>query len=184
ELLADREAELPPAPYFRARLTASGGRDRFPQQGGRLWLADALGGPSARHPRGQTSCRQARSHRRPAHMGTDAHPPSPRSLPRPRRRRCARRPAMGREPSRTSCCLSTPCQKPSVGCSSMGSKPRSSVANSASSATLPASLNSPSSASPFVVYAKPPAHSGDLERSIRSIMNTDSGDHEHPLALA
>jgi hypothetical protein len=28
------------------------------------------------------------------------------------------------------------------------------------------------------------AHSGDLERSIRSIMNTDSGDHEHPLALA
>jgi hypothetical protein len=29
-----------------------------------------------------------------------------------------------------------------------------------------------------------PAHSGDLERSIRSIMNTDSGDHEHPLALA
>jgi hypothetical protein len=32
--------------------------------------------------------------------------------------------------------------------------------------------------------APPPAHSGDLERSIRSIMNTDSGDHEHPLALA
>jgi hypothetical protein len=35
---------------------------------------------------------------------------------------------------------------------------------------------------------KPPgvrtAHSSDLERSIRSIMNTDSGDHEHPLALA
>ncbi len=28
------------------------------------------------------------------------------------------------------------------------------------------------------------AHSGDLERLIRSIMNTDSGDHEHPLALA
>jgi hypothetical protein len=28
------------------------------------------------------------------------------------------------------------------------------------------------------------AHSGDHERSIRSIMNTDSGDHEHPLALA
>jgi len=28
------------------------------------------------------------------------------------------------------------------------------------------------------------AHSGDLERSIRSIMNTDSGDHERPLALA
>jgi hypothetical protein len=28
------------------------------------------------------------------------------------------------------------------------------------------------------------AHSGDLERSIRSIMNTDSGDHEHPPALA
>ena len=28
------------------------------------------------------------------------------------------------------------------------------------------------------------AHSGDLERSIRSIMNTDSGDHEHLLALA
>jgi hypothetical protein len=25
-----------------------------------------------------------------------------------------------------------------------------------------------------------PAHSGDLERSFRSIMNTDSGDHEHP----
>jgi hypothetical protein len=24
------------------------------------------------------------------------------------------------------------------------------------------------------------AHSGDLERSFRSIMNTDSGDHEHP----
>jgi hypothetical protein len=23
------------------------------------------------------------------------------------------------------------------------------------------------------------AHSGDLERSFRSIMNTDSGDHEH-----
>ena len=28
------------------------------------------------------------------------------------------------------------------------------------------------------------AHSGDLERLIRSIMNTNSGDHEHPLALA
>jgi hypothetical protein len=28
------------------------------------------------------------------------------------------------------------------------------------------------------------AHSGDLERSIRLIMNTDSGDPEHPLALA
>jgi predicted ATPase len=28
------------------------------------------------------------------------------------------------------------------------------------------------------------AHSGDLERSIRSIMNTGSGHHEHPLALA
>jgi hypothetical protein len=25
----------------------------------------------------------------------------------------------------------------------------------------------------------PSAHSGDLERSFRSIMNTDSGDHEH-----
>jgi hypothetical protein len=24
------------------------------------------------------------------------------------------------------------------------------------------------------------AHSGDLERSFRSIMNTDSGDHDHP----
>ena len=24
------------------------------------------------------------------------------------------------------------------------------------------------------------AHSGDLERSFRSITNTDSGDHEHP----
>jgi hypothetical protein len=32
---------------------------------------------------------------------------------------------------------------------------------------------------------KPPrADSGDLERLIRSIMNTGSGDHEHPLALA
>jgi hypothetical protein len=29
-----------------------------------------------------------------------------------------------------------------------------------------------------------PAHSSDRERPIRSIMNTDSGDHEHPLALA
>jgi hypothetical protein len=29
-----------------------------------------------------------------------------------------------------------------------------------------------------------PADSGDLERLIRSIMNTGSGDHEHPLALA
>jgi hypothetical protein len=28
------------------------------------------------------------------------------------------------------------------------------------------------------------AHSGDDERSIRSIVNTDSGDHEHLLALA
>jgi hypothetical protein len=28
------------------------------------------------------------------------------------------------------------------------------------------------------------AHSSDRERPIRSIMNTDSGDHEHPLALA
>jgi len=28
------------------------------------------------------------------------------------------------------------------------------------------------------------AHSGDLERLIRSIMNTGSGDHEHPLMLA
>jgi hypothetical protein len=28
------------------------------------------------------------------------------------------------------------------------------------------------------------AHSGDLERSIRSIMNTESGDHEHLLAAA
>ncbi len=28
------------------------------------------------------------------------------------------------------------------------------------------------------------AHSGDLERSIRSIVNTDSGDHERPLAVA
>jgi hypothetical protein len=25
-----------------------------------------------------------------------------------------------------------------------------------------------------------PAHSGDLERSFRSIMNAASGDHEHP----
>jgi len=33
-------------------------------------------------------------------------------------------------------------------------------------------------------FATPSAHSGDLERLIRSIMNTDSGDHEHPLALA
>ena len=30
----------------------------------------------------------------------------------------------------------------------------------------------------------PRAHSGDLERSIRSIMNTGSGDHEHLGALA
>jgi hypothetical protein len=28
------------------------------------------------------------------------------------------------------------------------------------------------------------AHSGDLERSFRPIMNTDSGDHEHALAGA
>jgi hypothetical protein len=28
------------------------------------------------------------------------------------------------------------------------------------------------------------AHSGDPERSIRSIMNTGSGDHEHLLAVA
>jgi hypothetical protein len=28
------------------------------------------------------------------------------------------------------------------------------------------------------------AHSSDRERPIRWIMNTDSGDHEHPLALA
>jgi hypothetical protein len=28
------------------------------------------------------------------------------------------------------------------------------------------------------------AHSSDRERPIRSIMNTDSGDHEHPLAVA
>jgi hypothetical protein len=28
------------------------------------------------------------------------------------------------------------------------------------------------------------AHSGDLERSIRSIMNTDSGDHEHAPAVS
>jgi hypothetical protein len=28
------------------------------------------------------------------------------------------------------------------------------------------------------------AHSGDRERSIRPIMNTDSGDHEHLLAVA
>ncbi len=27
------------------------------------------------------------------------------------------------------------------------------------------------------------AHSGDHERSIRSIMNTESGDHEHALAI-
>lgn len=32
--------------------------------------------------------------------------------------------------------------------------------------------------------AVPIAHSSDRERPIRSIMNTDSGDHEHPLALA
>jgi hypothetical protein len=29
----------------------------------------------------------------------------------------------------------------------------------------------------------PIAHSGDHERSIRSIMNTESGDHEHALAI-
>ncbi|MDA8049891.1 MAG: hypothetical protein M0002_07790 [Rhodospirillales bacterium] len=29
-----------------------------------------------------------------------------------------------------------------------------------------------------------PADSGDLERLVRSIMNADTGDHEHPLALA
>jgi hypothetical protein len=28
------------------------------------------------------------------------------------------------------------------------------------------------------------ADSGDREQSVHSIMNTDSGDHEHPLALA
>jgi aspartate carbamoyltransferase catalytic subunit len=28
------------------------------------------------------------------------------------------------------------------------------------------------------------AHSGDRERPIRSIVNTGSGDHEHPIALA
>jgi hypothetical protein len=27
------------------------------------------------------------------------------------------------------------------------------------------------------------AHSGDHERSIRSIMNTESGDHEHALGV-
>jgi hypothetical protein len=27
------------------------------------------------------------------------------------------------------------------------------------------------------------AHSGDHERSIRSIMNTETGDHEHALAI-
>jgi len=32
--------------------------------------------------------------------------------------------------------------------------------------------------------SSPVAHSGDLERLIRSIMNTGSGDHEHPLMLA
>jgi hypothetical protein len=28
------------------------------------------------------------------------------------------------------------------------------------------------------------AYSGDRERPIRSIVNTGSGDHEHPIALA
>jgi hypothetical protein len=28
------------------------------------------------------------------------------------------------------------------------------------------------------------AYSGHRERPIRSIVNTDSGDHEHPIALA
>jgi hypothetical protein len=36
-------------------------------------------------------------------------------------------------------------------------------------------------ATPRIRYHRPiDAHSGDLERSFRSIMNTDSGDHEHP----
>jgi hypothetical protein len=31
-----------------------------------------------------------------------------------------------------------------------------------------------------IPLAQQDAHSGDLERSFRSIVNTDSGDHEHP----
>jgi hypothetical protein len=32
--------------------------------------------------------------------------------------------------------------------------------------------------------ARQVAHSGNRERLIRLIVNTDSGDHEHPIALA
>jgi aspartate carbamoyltransferase catalytic subunit len=31
---------------------------------------------------------------------------------------------------------------------------------------------------------RPYAHSGDRERPIQLIVNTGSGDHEHPIALA
>ena len=45
-------------------------------------------------------------------------------------------------------------------------------------------IEEPLPADDFDGHVRLSAHSGDLERSIRSIMNTDSGDHEHPLALA
>jgi hypothetical protein len=35
----------------------------------------------------------------------------------------------------------------------------------------------------FIDWLVPCAHSGDHERSIRSIMNTETGDHEHALAI-
>jgi len=45
-------------------------------------------------------------------------------------------------------------------------------------------MSAPSPSAARMTATTSAAHSGDLERSIRSIMNTDSGDHEHPLALA
>jgi hypothetical protein len=80
----------------RLHPAASRSRDRPPQQGACLSTADARGGPGAHRPRRQTPRRPDRPDRRFAHLGTDTHPSSPRSLPRRRRRCRPRRQALDR----------------------------------------------------------------------------------------
>ena len=78
--LADREAELLPVPYYHVVFTlpASICANRLPEQGGRLRPPDPGRRRDADHHRrrSEASRRPHRPHRRAAHLGLGADPPS------------------------------------------------------------------------------------------------------------
>ena len=109
--------------------------------------------------------RQARPDRRPAHLGADAHPSSPRPLRRSRRRRRPRRRAMGRLQAELPAVRPRPVEDlpPAV-----PRRPASRIrvaANSASSANLRRSPNPPLSPSACARFARARSSSTPSRRS-------------------